>query len=246
MMVWIHGGAFRTGSSASPLYEGTDVGGPRRRGGDHDQLPPRRCSGSSATPTSAPDGRALRRTGGCSTASRPCDGCRRNGAAFGGDPSDVTIFGESAGAAAVSLLCAMPTARGLFHKAVVQSGAPLTSTHGARRRAGRASGRARRRVERGRAARRCPSSRSSPCSSRWRPTAPTARSSPRSTAHGADPAGPLTLRDGSRGRRPDAHRRRTWTSGSCGPPPTRTAATSTRTGCGRGSPGSSPPTPWTV
>jgi para-nitrobenzyl esterase len=51
-----------------------------------------------------------------------------NGAAIGGDPRDVTIFGESAGAAAVSLLCAMPAARGLFHKAAVQSGAPLTST----------------------------------------------------------------------------------------------------------------------
>jgi para-nitrobenzyl esterase len=53
---------------------------------------------------------------------------QRHGAAFGGDPDDVTIFGESAGAAAVSLLCAMPAAKGLFHKAAVQSGAPLTST----------------------------------------------------------------------------------------------------------------------
>jgi para-nitrobenzyl esterase len=51
-----------------------------------------------------------------------------HGAAFGGDPDDVTIFGESAGAAAVALLCAMPSARGLFHKAVVQSGAPLTTS----------------------------------------------------------------------------------------------------------------------
>jgi para-nitrobenzyl esterase len=42
---------------------------------------------------------------------------------FGGDPANVTIFGESAGSAAVGTLLAMPAAKGLFHKAVMQSGA---------------------------------------------------------------------------------------------------------------------------
>ena len=42
--------------------------------------------------------------------------------AFGGNPGDVTIFGESGGGWKVSLLLAMPAARGLFHKAVIQSG----------------------------------------------------------------------------------------------------------------------------
>ena len=47
---------------------------------------------------------------------------RDNIAGFGGDPGNVTIFGESAGAASVAALLAMPAARGLFHKAIVQSG----------------------------------------------------------------------------------------------------------------------------
>jgi para-nitrobenzyl esterase len=48
-----------------------------------------------------------------------------NIAAFGGDPGNVTIFGQSGGGAKVSTLMAMPQARGLFHKAIVQSGSML-------------------------------------------------------------------------------------------------------------------------
>ena len=50
---------------------------------------------------------------------------RDNIAAFGGDPGNVTIFGESGGGAKVSTLMAMPAASGLFHKAIVQSGPGL-------------------------------------------------------------------------------------------------------------------------
>jgi para-nitrobenzyl esterase len=46
---------------------------------------------------------------------------------FGGDPGNVTIFGESGGGAKVSTLLAMPQAKGLFHRAVIQSGAGLRS-----------------------------------------------------------------------------------------------------------------------
>ena len=52
---------------------------------------------------------------------------RDNIAAFGGDPGNVTIMGQSGGGAKVCTLCAMPKAAGLFHKAVVLSGASLRS-----------------------------------------------------------------------------------------------------------------------
>lgn len=50
---------------------------------------------------------------------------RDNAAAFGGDPRNVTIFGQSGGGGKVGALMAMPAAKGLFHKAIVQSGSQL-------------------------------------------------------------------------------------------------------------------------
>jgi para-nitrobenzyl esterase len=50
---------------------------------------------------------------------------RDNIANFGGDPGNVLIFGQSGGGGKVSTLCSMPMAKGLFHKAVVQSGSTL-------------------------------------------------------------------------------------------------------------------------
>jgi para-nitrobenzyl esterase len=47
---------------------------------------------------------------------------RDNAAEFGGDPGNVTIFGQSGGGAKVTCLMAMPEAAGLFHRAIVQSG----------------------------------------------------------------------------------------------------------------------------
>jgi len=56
---------------------------------------------------------------------------RDNIADFGGDPDDVTLFGESAGAMSVTALMAMPSAEGLFHKAIAQSGAGGTAREAA-------------------------------------------------------------------------------------------------------------------
>jgi para-nitrobenzyl esterase len=50
---------------------------------------------------------------------------RDNIASFGGDPANVTIFGQSGGGGKVSTLLAMPSAKGLFHKAIVESGSTL-------------------------------------------------------------------------------------------------------------------------
>ncbi len=68
---------------------------------------------------------------------------RDNIANFGGDPGNVTIIGQSGGGAKVCILTAMPSAKGLFHKAVVLSGASLKSgsgpcvlSHGLRRASG--------------------------------------------------------------------------------------------------------------
>src|SRR4029079_6544934 len=58
-----------------------------------------------------------------------------NIAAFGGDPGNVTVFGQSGGGMKVSTLMAMPSARGLFHKAIVQSGPFLRAIRQARAKA---------------------------------------------------------------------------------------------------------------
>ena len=54
---------------------------------------------------------------------------RDNIAAFGGDPGNVTIFGQSGGGGKVSTLMGMPAAKGLFHRAIAMSGSNVTGTH---------------------------------------------------------------------------------------------------------------------
>ncbi len=56
------------------------------------------------------------------------DWVRENIAHFGGDPNQVTIFGQSGGGRKVATLMAMPSAKGLFHRAIVESGAVLRLT----------------------------------------------------------------------------------------------------------------------
>jgi para-nitrobenzyl esterase len=56
---------------------------------------------------------------------------RKNIDTFGGDPDNITIFGESAGSHAIGLLMSSPRSRGLFHKAIMESGAWWDRNHGA-------------------------------------------------------------------------------------------------------------------
>ena len=123
VLVWIHGGAFRSGSSASPLYEGSALA---RRGDVVVVSINYRLGalGFLAHPSLGAEGAPFGNWGllDCLAALR---WVQDNIEAFGGDAGNITIFGESAGAAAVSLLCVMPEARGRFHRAAVQSGAPL-------------------------------------------------------------------------------------------------------------------------
>ena len=63
------------------------------------------------------------RTAACSTKSPPWNGCNKTSEAFGGDPDAVTVAGGSSGAMSVITLLSMTRTRGLFHRAIAQSGA---------------------------------------------------------------------------------------------------------------------------
>ncbi len=116
VMVWLHGGAFANGSGSAPCYDGASFARDGvvlvtlnyRLGAEgflffeqEDAVPNLGLLDQIA---------ALRWV-------------RENIAAFGGDPDRVTVFGESAGAMSIGTLLAMPAAAGLFHRAVLQSGA---------------------------------------------------------------------------------------------------------------------------
>jgi para-nitrobenzyl esterase len=114
VMVWIHGGAFANGNSAIPLYDGHAfardgvvlVSINYRLGVDGFALLPDRPANRGLLDQIA----AL-------------EWVRDNISAFGGNPKNVTIFGESAGGMSVITLLAMPRAAGLFGRAIAQSGA---------------------------------------------------------------------------------------------------------------------------
>jgi para-nitrobenzyl esterase len=114
VMIWIHGGAFVTGSGCFKIYDG------------------RRLASQGVVVVTINyrlGGLGFLRHGGATGSEGIGDQVlalewvRDNIAAFGGDPGNVTIFGESAGAMSVACLLAAPSARGLFHKAILQSGA---------------------------------------------------------------------------------------------------------------------------
>jgi para-nitrobenzyl esterase len=120
VLVWIHGGALTTGSSSETLYDGRKlaergvvvVSINYRLGAlgylAHPQLSAESPDGVSGNYGLLDQIEALRWV-------------KRNISAFGGDPANVTIAGESAGALSVMYLMAAPPARGLFSKAIAES-----------------------------------------------------------------------------------------------------------------------------
>ena len=114
VMVWIHGGAFSNGNSAVPMYDGHTFA---RDGVVLVSINYRLGVDGFALLPDAPPNRGLL------DQVAALEWVRDNIAAFGGDPANVTIFGESAGAMSVTTLLGLPRARGLFHRVIAQSGA---------------------------------------------------------------------------------------------------------------------------
>ncbi|MFJ6292550.1 carboxylesterase/lipase family protein [Streptomyces griseoviridis] len=115
VMVWIHGGSLRHGSSAVPTYDGTAFA---RDGVVLVSLNYRLGIEGFGWFPDAPANLGLR------DQLAALEWVRRNIAAFGGDPDQVTVFGESAGAISLAGLLASPLSAGLMRRAVLQSGAP--------------------------------------------------------------------------------------------------------------------------
>ncbi len=128
VMVWIHGGAFVTGSTSFPGYTGEQLA---KKGVIFVSVGYRvGILGFLAHPELSAESE-LRVSGnyGLLDQIAGLKWVQRNIKAFGGDPDNVTIFGESAGGKSVSILAASPLAGGLFHKAICQSGGFLASVH---------------------------------------------------------------------------------------------------------------------
>lgn len=121
VLVWIYGGGFSFGSTAEPVYDGRALAG---KGVVLVSVAYRVAQlGFLAHPElSAENPQGVSGNYGLLDMIAGLQWIQQNIGAFGGDPNRVTIFGESAGGIAVSMLCASPAAKGLFHGAISQSG----------------------------------------------------------------------------------------------------------------------------
>lgn len=126
VMVWLHGGAYLYGSGSQSLYDGTALARDgvlvvtlNYRLGAFGFLDLTRCG----EPGEFDGNLALR------DVLLALEWVQRNIRAFGGDPEQVTVFGESAGGGLVTTLLAVPRAAGLFHRAIAQS-SPASSIYG--------------------------------------------------------------------------------------------------------------------
>jgi para-nitrobenzyl esterase len=127
VMVWIHGGGFFSGSSDEVRHEGTALA---QKGVVLVAINYRLgVLGFLAHPElTAASGRHASGNYGLLDQIAALRWVRDNISGFGGDPGNVTIFGESAGSFSVSALMASPLTDGLFHRAIGQSGAYFSST----------------------------------------------------------------------------------------------------------------------
>ncbi len=130
VMVWLHGGAYVLGSSSQPLYDG------RRLASSGDvvvvTLNYRVGVFGFLDLSELGGGRRFDSNIGLRDVLAGLRWVQDNIAAFGGDPSRVTVFGESAGAGIVTTLLAVPQAKGLFSTAIAQS-SPATSVYDTKR-----------------------------------------------------------------------------------------------------------------
>ncbi len=145
VMVWLHGGAFAYGSGNRAVTEGANLA---RRGDVVVVSVNHRLNICGYLHLDDVGGERFAGSGNAGSLDmvQALEWVRDNIAAFGGDPACVTIFGESGGGGKVSALLAMPAAKGVFHRAVIQSGrgGPLYDAR-ARQRAVRCGGKAARR-----------------------------------------------------------------------------------------------------
>jgi para-nitrobenzyl esterase len=127
VMVWLHGGGFRGGSGSSPILDGTNLAR------THDVVVVtlnHRLNVFGFTYLAEAAGADFAASGavGMLDLVAALEWVRDNIERFGGDPGLVTIFGQSGGGRKVATLMSMPSAKGLFHRAVVESGAVLKLT----------------------------------------------------------------------------------------------------------------------
>ena len=122
VLVWIHGGGFRTGQGAIPWYNGASFA---KKGDIVTVSINYRLGALGYANLSGQGGDEVASSGlsGILDQVAALEWVRDNIAAFGGDPARVTIAGESAGAMSVGTLLGCPRAKGLFRGAIAQSGA---------------------------------------------------------------------------------------------------------------------------
>jgi len=121
VMVWLHGGGFGIGAGSLPAYNGARLSST----GDVVVVNVTHRLNVLGYLDLSPAGQDFAASGmvGMLDIVAALEWVRDNIAQFGGDPDNVMIFGESGGGAKVGILMAMPKAKGLFHRAAIQSGA---------------------------------------------------------------------------------------------------------------------------